>query len=120
TILMAYKDVEKRRAYHRKWHAEHRELRSKYIYKHRKKTRLVYNQRIIEYLKNHPCVDCGFSNILALEFDHLRDKVKDVMKMVRDLAPWNKIEEEIAKCEVRCANCHRIKTHRKSFRDLPL
>lgn len=67
-------------------------------------------QYVLEYLKTHPCVDCGISNPVVLEFDHVRGEKK---KAVTDLVPRNSIEviqKEIDKCEVRCANCHRIKT----------
>ena len=57
------------------------------------------------------CVDCGFNaSPFALQFDHVRgEKVKDVSQMVR--FSWERIMNEIAKCEVRCANCHSIRTH---------
>jgi len=51
-------------------------------------------------------VDCGEENIALLDFDHLRDKAADVSSMVRDGSSWERISEEIAKCAVRCANCH--------------
>ncbi len=66
---------------------------------------------VYSYLKFHPCVDCGNSDIRVLEFDHVRGiKVDNVSVMVVKSAPIEKIQEEIDKCDVRCANCHRIVT----------
>jgi L-lysine 2,3-aminomutase len=68
------------------------------------------NQRnILEYLLAHPCVDCGESDPVVLQFDHLRDKRKNVGAMIRGY-PWSTILEEIEKCVVRCANCHARRT----------
>lgn len=68
------------------------------------------HQYLCEYLSNHPCVDCGEKDILVLEFDHQRDKDKDISWMVRYHYSLDRIKKEIEKCEVRCANCHRRKT----------
>jgi hypothetical protein len=47
----------------------------------------------------------------VLEFDHVRGiKVLDVSVMVARGYRWRRIESEIAKCVVRCANCHRRRT----------
>lgn len=68
--------------------------------------------KTIEYLNTHPCVDCGNSDFRVLEFDHRdpSDKLEAVSSLLRKGRPWLVIESEIAKCDVRCANCHRIKT----------
>lgn len=60
---------------------------------------------------NSSCADCGFANPKALEFDHLGDKEFDISDAVRRGLSWSRIESEIAKCDVVCANCHRIRTH---------
>lgn len=64
---------------------------------------------ILDYFKAHPCVDCGESDPIVLDFDHLKDKIRCVSQMVRAYS-LEKIRAEIAKCEVRCSNCHRRKT----------
>jgi hypothetical protein len=69
--------------------------------------------RSIDYLRTHPCVDCGEMDIIVLQFDHLRDKKANVTDLINSGATWAAIEREIAKCEVRCANCHRLETARR-------
>ena len=64
---------------------------------------------INKYKSDNGCTDCGETDWRVLEFDHLRDKFMDVSKMVARCFTLDKIREEIEKCEVVCANCHRIR-----------
>lgn len=66
---------------------------------------------IFGYLSTHPCVDCGEARIMALEFDHVRGiKRGNITTMMNSAWSLKNVQEEIEKCDVRCANCHRIKT----------
>lgn len=66
---------------------------------------------IFQYLQNHYCVDCGESDPIVLDFDHVRGtKTTSISNMIRSAYSTETIEEEIKKCEVRCANCHRRQT----------
>jgi hypothetical protein len=56
------------------------------------------------------CCDCGYKkNISALEFHHLNPKEKtfgiDLRKC--SCAKWERLVEEVKKCVLICANCHR-------------
>lgn len=63
---------------------------------------------VFEYLLGHPCVDCGESDPIVLEFDHVRgEKTLAISTMIQRKWATTSIEKEINKCEVRCANCHR-------------
>lgn len=80
-----------------------------------KKLRDEKARKVFEYLQAHPCVDCGEADPVVLEFDH-RDpatKLRNVAQMIEARFSWGKIEAEIAKCDVRRANCHRRKTSRQ-------
>ncbi len=67
---------------------------------------------VFEYLTTHPCVDCGEPDLLVLEFDHVRgDKKHNVSKMFSTNS-LERIKEEIDKCDVVCANCHRRRSHK--------
>jgi hypothetical protein len=61
-------------------------------------------------IKSNPCTDCGLTlHHTAMDFDHVRgEKASEVSQM------WSwgrhRVIEEIAKCELVCANCHRIRT----------
>jgi len=59
------------------------------------------------------CADCGYDKSPhALDFDHPPgvEKETEVSKLYRFKAPIEKIIAEMEKCEVVCANCHRIRT----------
>lgn len=65
---------------------------------------------LVDYLMEHPCVDCGEADVVVLDFDHVGDdKAFDVSRGIRD-RPWKDVLAELAKCEVVCANCHRRRT----------
>jgi hypothetical protein len=69
--------------------------------------------KLLTILKTNGCIDCGERDPLILEFDHVRGKTEGISNMMRDNYSWEEIEVEIAKCEVRCCNCHRRKTSKE-------
>ena len=111
---MPFNDIEKRREASRRHYEKHR---AKVIAKakvYSKAARVRIRTYINDYLKTHPCVDCGETNPITLEFDHISDdKHFSISDAVRLGYSIKKIEIEIAKCEVRCANCHRKKTYER-------
>jgi len=82
------------------------------LYKKQKEHRQRNRQKVFEYLSTHSCVDCAETHPATLDFDHVRgEKSWCVGRAVSGShRSWDRILEEIAKCEVRCANCHRKKT----------
>ncbi len=102
-----------------KWKEYGRRSRAQEGYRERKNVnaaryRKTRRDRVDEIKLASGCVDCGYNdNARALHFDHINGKkVAAVSMLVTNRVPWEVIEEEILKCEVRCANCHSIKTWR--------
>jgi hypothetical protein len=65
------------------------------------------------------CEKCGFSHPAVLDFHHRDgsdDKIATVSRVLVDTKSKDRVLEEIAKCEVLCANCHRI-AHYEEKRD---
>jgi hypothetical protein len=68
-------------------------------------------QFILDYLAAHPCVDCGETDPVVLEFDHVRGVKRDIISTLVRLGYTHKtLIAEIEKCDVVCANCHRRRT----------
>ena len=87
---------------------------NKAVARNRIRRRALLDQ-LIAYLQAHPCVDCGEDDPVVLDFDHVDPAAKtfDVATMIKDAWGWRTMEAEIAKCAVRCANCHRRRTARQ-------
>jgi hypothetical protein len=95
------------------YHHEHYVAnRARYIENTARRKRALAEERnayLVEFFVTHPCTDCGETDPLVLEFDHQGDKCFNVSAGVRD-RNWQAVLDEIAKCEVVCANCHRRRT----------
>lgn len=67
------------------------------------------NKAIIRDAKKKPCADCGQSYpFYVMDFDHQKDKLFNIGKA--SCCSVETLQREIAKCDVVCANCHRIRT----------
>jgi len=77
-----------------------------------RRRRELLSKRVNE-LKNRPCADCGGRfPPCAMDFDHvLGEKIDDVSGIRIDTGRWERVLAEIEKCELVCANCHRVRTH---------
>jgi hypothetical protein len=95
----------------------YRQNRTAYVRRARARTvreRAVVQQKVAEYLTGRRCVDCGERDIVVLEFDH-RDGEKKRANVARLVlsGSWEAVALEIEKCDVRCVNCHRLRTARQ-------
>ncbi len=103
-----YANIEDRKANSRKHYQDNKE---KYMERNRL-ARQRNQQYVLSYLAENPCVDCGMTDARCLQFDH-RDvelKTANVSKLIQAAVSIKKIQAEIDKCDVRCANCHSIRT----------
>jgi len=67
-----------------------------------------------EYVRKHkenPCLDCGVQYpYYVMQFDHVRgEKFKELSRLISH-GSKKRIDEEIQKCDLVCANCHAIRT----------
>lgn len=94
------------RAYRREWYARNAE-RAKAKTVQRKKELIRWFR---EYKSSLACIRCGENHPACLDFHHRNPGEKEIMlsRVIADRA-WSKerILEEVAKCDVLCANCHR-------------
>lgn len=106
---------ERARASSRKHYARNRE---KVISHAAARTRTVRNKlREIarQYKETHPCIDCGETDWVVLDFDHRERELKTqtISYIARSSGSVERLQKEMSKCDVRCANCHRRRTARQ-------
>lgn len=71
-----------------------------------------------EYKQSHPCTDCKENYpYWIMEFDHLRDKQFNLSGFMSKTISIEKVIEEVQKCEVVCSNCHKNRTHFRSYKN---
>ena len=98
-------------AYGREHYARNRSAYQANGRKNKRRYRKQNRQLLLDYLTGQSCIDCGESDPLLLDFDH-RDgthKLDEVGGLI-GTGQWGKVAAEIAKCDVRCGNCHRKRT----------
>jgi len=96
----------------KRYYTENKEHHIGVIKDRKVKTLIDTRTKIFEYFKENPCIDCGETDPIVLEFDHRDDVIKErnIADLVGNSCSWTMIKKEIDKCDVRCANCHRRRT----------
>lgn len=108
------RDLELNRQYQRKWYANNQKIQHARVKINTIKHKARNQDLVWEYLLQHPCVDCGETDPIVLQFDH-RDPSKKLFVIGRVLAIIGRMKliAEIAKCDVVCANCHIRRTNKQ-------
>lgn len=107
----AGRNAELQREAKRRWYQD-----NKQVYTDRNRLRYEEKARRLRKLKSRPCMDCGGTfPPIVMDFDH-RDgmtKMGNISNLIKRWS-WERLLAEVAKCDLICANCHRIRTARRS------
>ena len=102
-------------AYHREHYLANKHRYIKRARAQKELRRIERTLFLLEYFARHSCVDCGESDPVVLDFDHVDGKGEKAFEVARNFAErrWQDVLEEMEKCEVVCSNCHRKRTARR-------
>jgi hypothetical protein len=107
------RDAEKQRAAARRWYQD-----NKQVYLDRNRAHHLENAARLRVLKDVPCADCGARfPACCMDFDH-RDgesKIGNISNLIKRWS-WERLATEMEKCDIVCANCHRIRTAQRAGR----
>lgn len=99
--------------------ADRQENKGRYVASKRRQYRALRD--LVDQHKVDPCLDCGQSfPTYVMDFDH-RDPTTKISKVSQLVYSGSSVLvlAEIAKCDLVCSNCHRIRTHTRSRHDQP-
>lgn len=110
---MPYKDPEVRRQKQRTYSKKNYEKNKKDIIQKISVKKKAHKTWFANYKKQLSCVTCGFDHPAGLDFHHVERKKSNrkVYELLRDGHTKKRILEEVDKCVVLCANCHRVHHH---------
>ena len=108
---MPFKNREYRLKYRKEWYSKNKESEKEHV----KRRKLEIKKWFKNYKGSLSCLRCSENHVATLEFHHKSRKNKDraISIMVNDGCSIKRILEEMKKCELLCANCHR-KIHSKN------
>lgn len=86
------------------------------LIKHKVANRIKLHTLRLSYIKaKSGCIKCGEKDYVVLEFNHIcgATKLFNIGKTKGKSKSWKTILKEVEKCEVLCANCHKLVTARE-------
>jgi L-lysine 2,3-aminomutase len=111
---MGYKDKEKQRAYQRANYQKNKEL-----WRDKLRNRRFKNKQLVIELKKKGCTVCGYTKChVALEFHHSENDKESSVAYAAHQSTMRVLLEEIDKCTLLCANCHRELHHKERMEEL--
>ena len=115
---MAHRDPEANRAYKRAWYQKNKKRVKANVRRNNARYRLE-SQLYVQALKTKTaCADCKRRfHHSAMDFDHVvGSKESNISLLVNTAYSLKKVKREIAKCEIVCANCHRVRTWHRAHK----
>ena len=117
---MPLKDPAKRKEYHAQymrdvWYPKNKKKHIGYV----KNLKIRIQKYLQEYKRKGKCKDCGISGARhpeIFDFDHLGGKTFEIGGWAKSVLSLERVQAEMKKCELVCANCHRIRTAKRSRR----
>jgi len=109
---MPYKNPKVKKEKHKEYSRKHYEANKERTKLRTRTTKAKEKKKWYTYKATLKCANCGFSHIAAMDFHHEdpRTKLGSVHEFVSN-GQFAKAYEEMKKCIVLCANCHRIHHH---------
>lgn len=105
---MGYKDPEKQRAYLKR----HYEANKRRYHESSKRFKRSTVEEVRALKESKPCFDCGlWYPYYVMQFDHVRGEKKFAIAKIHNSVGRKRLEEELDKCDLVCANCHAVRTH---------
>ena len=107
------RDVEKQRAAKRRYYERNRD-----VYRDKNRRKRERMRAILRECKSRPCADCGGDfPFYVMDFDHREGEEKTAhVAMLVNMMSIERLLNEIAKCDLVCANCHRVRTYKREQR----
>ncbi len=73
--------------------------------------RFASRRAFLDWIKTRPCLDCKHEfPPCAMDFDHVRGEKKFNVGQRMAYVSAEDLQAEIMKCDVVCANCHRVRS----------
>ena len=110
---MPYKDKEDYKKYQKKYHKDWYDMNKENRRKHIKERKFKIYEEVANFKSINKCKICKESNPVALDFHHLSDKKFEISKVSSSRCSFKHIMNEISKCILLCANCHRKEHYRE-------
>lgn len=108
--IVPHKDPEARRAYQRSWYKQN----PSGVKKGKAKKAKIIKEFVRAAKTNKPCKDCEVVYpYYVMDFDHREDKICHPSRIYMKGWSLEKVQKELDKCDLVCANCHRDRTHRR-------
>lgn len=103
---------EKMKQYRNEWYEKNKKTEQEKAKLRQAKRRKEFKDWFNEFKKDLKCSECGFNHPAALDFHHVNPNEKEYsIAYLKHLGSKEKLLQEVDKCIVLCANCHRIHHH---------
>lgn len=116
-LPMPYKDPKVKKEKHAEYSRKHYLANQTEIKQKTKTVKAIEKAKWYIFKATLKCTNCGFSHVACMDFHHEdpTTKIDSVHRLINN-GQFDLAQEEMKKCIVLCANCHRIHHHEERLK----